>query len=303
MNIFQSFKSGISSSSNYLKENINKIISGNNIEKEILENLEDILISADIGVNSSKELINKLKKKNFEKIDIKTLQNFLSSEIEKTLLPHEKNFFIDHKDSLGVIIFVGVNGSGKTTTIGKIAKKMSKNKRIMIAACDTFRAAAIEQLTKWAKDSDINIFQGKENQDPASVAFEAVKKARIENYDSLLVDTAGRLSNNTNLMNQLAKINSAIVKSNSSAKNRVILVLDGSTGSNLLNQFENFHNLIELDGLIITKLDGTAKGGALISIASKHKIPIYFIGMGEGIDDLIEFRAKEYSQSLFNLGN
>ena len=200
-----------------------------------------------------------------------------------------------------ILIFVGVNGSGKTTSIGKLIKKLKINNKILVAACDTFRAAAVDQLKEWSDLSNVELFKGTLNQDPASVAFKACEKAKTEKYDYLMIDTAGRLSNNINLINQLIKIKSVVLKSTHSQQINNILVLDGTNGSNMNIQVETFSKAIEISGLIITKLDGTAKGGAMISIAKKHQIPIYFIGLGEKEDDLHEFDVQKFSYSLLGL--
>ena len=200
-----------------------------------------------------------------------------------------------------ILIFVGVNGSGKTTTIGKIANKILSNKKILIAACDTFRAAAVEQLENWAKKNNNGFIAGKSNQDPASVAYQATEEFGKENYDFLLIDTAGRLSNNTNLINQLIKLKNVISKVNSSFNIETVLVLDGTNGSNMIKQVEIFGNELNVSSLIITKLDGTAKGGALISIANKFEIPISYVGLGESIEDLVTFNSQNFARSILNL--
>ncbi|PPR44007.1 MAG: Signal recognition particle receptor FtsY [Alphaproteobacteria bacterium MarineAlpha5_Bin11] len=304
MNILQKFKYGISKSSNYLNKNLLEAISKKKIDDNIIKDIEDILISADLGIEVTKLLIDKIKmQKTNNDFSLKDLQLILSNEIEKIIINNEASFNISDSNKPDVYLFVGVNGSGKTTTIGKLAKNLSNEKKILIAACDTFRAAAVDQISDWAKRSKIELYEGKKNQDPASVAFEACEKAKYENYDVLLIDTAGRLSNNKNLMDQLLKIQRAIKKSLNKESQKVFLVLDGSAGNNMLNQFQNYNNLIEIFGIIITKLDGTAKGGALVSVATKYEVPIYFVGMGEKIDDLYPFKAKEFSLSLFNLVN
>ena len=200
-----------------------------------------------------------------------------------------------------ILIFVGVNGSGKTTTIGKIANKILSNKKILIAACDTFRTAAVEQLENWAKKNNSGFITGKSKQDPASVAYQATEKFRKENYDFLLIDTAGRLSNNTNLINQLIKLKNVISKVDSCIKIETVLVLDGTNGSNMIKQAEIFGKEIKVSSIIITKLDGTAKGGALISIANKFEIPISYVGLGESVEDLLEFNSKSFARSILNL--
>ena len=218
-----------------------------------------------------------------------------SSEKTATDERYKKN------DEKKILIFVGVNGSGKTTTIGKIANKILSNKKILIAACDTFRAAAVEQLENWAKKNNNGFIAGKSNQDPASVAYQATEEFGKENYDFLLIDTAGRLSNNTNLINQLIKLKNVISKVNSSFNIETVLVLDGTNGSNMIKQVEIFGNELNVSSLIITKLDGTAKGGALISIANKFEIPISYVGLGESIEDLVTFNSQNFARSILNL--
>lgn len=304
MNILVKFRQGISKSSNFLTTSIKKTVSNRMVDENLLQEIEDILISADLGVNVARQLINHLKKiKISSKINIKTLQMILAEKIEKIIIDREKSLSFEITKKPDVIIFVGVNGSGKTTTIGKLANKLSLKYKVLIAACDTFRAAAVEQVKEWALKSNVKIYEGKNNQDPASVAFEACSEAKEKNYDILLIDTAGRLSNNKDLMNQLSKIKGVISKTLNQENIKTLLILDGSTGSNILNQFETFYNIIGISGIIITKLDGTAKGGSLVSIASRYEVPIYFVGMGEGIDDLYNFKAREFALALFNLEN
>ena len=199
------------------------------------------------------------------------------------------------------MIFVGVNGSGKTTTIGKIANQIPSEKKVLIAACDTFRAAAIEQLKDWAHKNQNDFFSGNANQDPASVAFQATEKFNKENYDYLIIDTAGRLSNNTNLVNQLVKLKNVVSKINIETPIETVLVLDGTNGSNMIKQVEIFGKELNVSSIIITKLDGTAKGGALISIANKYEIPISYVGLGEKPEDLSVFSAKNFARSILNL--
>ena len=302
MNFLSQFRKGISKSSNYLSKNIINTLSNKKINDSVIQEIEDILISADLGIETSKKLINKLKEKNVKNdYSLENIQLTLATEIENILSPYERQLSISNKPE--VYMFVGVNGSGKTTTIGKLAKTLSNNNKILIAACDTFRAAAVNQIKEWAKRSNIETYEGKENQDPASVAFESCTKAKNENYDVMLIDTAGRLGNNKNLMDQLLKIKTIIQKILNQENQKIFLVIDGSSGNNILYQFENFHKIIGIDGIIITKLDGTAKGGALVSLILKYKIPIYFVSLGEKIDDLYPFKAKEFSLSLFNLLN
>ena len=299
MSLINKFNLGLKKTSSFITSNILNSISSNKINSDIIEDIENILISADLGIEVTNHLINKLKSIKLEKkIETKYLIELLSSEISEILSKCEKKI-IESNDQLPVtFIFIGVNGSGKTTTIGKLIGKIKSEKRILVAACDTFRAAAVEQLKEWTKKHEVDTFVGNINQDPASVAYDACKKVKKESYDYLIVDTAGRLSNNTNLLNQLVKIKSVITKSLSEKIIKTVLVLDGTNGSNMINQVKIFTEALDVNGLIITKLDGTAKGGALISIAKKYQLPIYFVGLGEKDDDLFTFNAKEFSKSL-----
>ncbi|SVC75135.1 uncharacterized protein METZ01_LOCUS327989, partial [marine metagenome] len=200
-----------------------------------------------------------------------------------------------------VLLFVGVNGSGKTTTIGKLIHIIPKNKKILVVACDTFRAAAVEQLKEWIIKQSVDFHQGTLDQDPASVAYSACLKIKDKEYDYIVIDTAGRLSNNTNLLNQLVKIKSVIKKTIDENYIKTVLVLDGTNGSNMVNQVDIFSQSMNVSGLIITKIDGTAKGGALISIAKKYEIPIHFVGLGEKADDLYKFNAKNFARSILGI--
>ena len=205
------------------------------------------------------------------------------------------------KNNPKIIIFVGVNGSGKTTTIGKIVNNILIDKKVLIAACDTFRAAAVEQLENWSKKNNSDFISGEINQDPASIAFKACKQFKNDNYEYLLIDTAGRLSNNTNLINQLVKLKNVIMKFDENFDVETVLVLDGTNGSNMIKQAEIFGKELNVSSLIITKLDGTAKGGALISIANKYEIPISYIGLGEKTEDLVNFDSRNFARSILNL--
>ena len=301
MSFFSKFKNNLQKTSNFLSSNILNSFKNNKVDKETLEELESILISADISLDVVDKLINSVRKVKSNNQDIaKTVLETLAKEIEIILKPREKKFLQENDLKSKILIFVGVNGSGKTTTIGKIASQIS-NKKILIAACDTFRAAAIDQLKNWAEKSGNDFYKGDPNQDPASVAFKATEKFNKENYDYLIIDTAGRLSNNTNLINQLVKLKKVVTKINTDTVIETILVLDGTNGSNMIKQVDIFGKELDVSSLIITKLDGTAKGGALISIANKYEIPISFIGLGEKPDDLSDFAAKNFSRSILNL--
>ena len=241
MNILNKFRSGLIKTSNFLTSNIIQSITSKSINPEIIEDIETTLISADIGLEVTDHLISKIKATKInDHVDSTCILKLLSNEISQILLEREENV-INADDILPIIfLFIGVNGSGKTTTIGKLIKKIGNNKKILVAACDTFRAAAIDQLKEWSESQGTDFFQGSINQDPASVAYNACEKTKNKKYDYLIIDTAGRLSNNTNLLNQLIKIKSVINKSSINLTIKTILVLDGTNGSNMINQVETF---------------------------------------------------------------
>jgi len=300
MSLFSKFKNNLQKTSNFLSSNILSSFQNKKVDNETLEELEAVLISADISLDVVEKLINSVRKVKTSDQDItKTVSETLSTEIENILQPREGKILEENNKK--IFIFVGVNGSGKTTTIGKIANKIHKEKKVLIAACDTFRAAAIEQLKDWTHKNHNDFFSGNANQDPASVAFQATEKFNKENYDYLIIDTAGRLSNNANLVNQLVKLKNVVSKINAETIIETILVLDGTNGSNMIKQVEIFGKELNVSSIIITKLDGTAKGGALISIANKYEIPISYVGLGEKSEDLSVFSAKNYARSILNL--
>ncbi len=302
MSLFSKFKNNLQKTSNFLSSNILSSFQNKKVDTKTLEELESVLISADISLEVVEKLINSVRKvKTSDENITKTVLETLSKEIEKILLLREGNIIQENNKNQKILIFVGVNGSGKTTTIGKIANQIINDKKVLIAACDTFRAAAIDQLKDWADKNKNDFFSGKHNQEPASVAFQATEKFNKENYDYLLIDTAGRLSNNTNLVNQLVKLKNVVTKTNKDTIIETILVLDGTNGSNMIKQVEIFGKTLNVTNIIITKLDGTAKGGALISIANKYEIPISYVGLGEKPEDLAVFSAKNFARSILNL--
>jgi len=302
MDILSKFRTGLKKTSSFLASNIIHSLTSKQISSETISDIETTLISADIGLEVTELLVNRIKSiKIVNQSDATFVLKLLSKEITKILSEREKNIFEEYNNNPTIFLFIGVNGSGKTTTIGKLIKKIGKHKKILVAACDTFRAAAVDQLKEWSDNQGADFFQGSINQDPASVAYGACEKAKNEKYDFLMIDTAGRLSNNTNLLDQLIKIKSVINKSAFNFALKTILVLDGTNGSNMIKQVEIFSKSLDVKGLIITKLDGTAKGGALISIAKKYQIPIHFVGLGEKEDDLLNFKANEFSQSLLEI--
>ena len=301
MSLFSKFKNNLQKTSNFLSSNILNSFQNKKVDKETLEELESVLISADISLDVVEQLINSVTKVKTSDQDItKTVLETLSKEIETIVKPREKEILKENIKKQ-ILIFVGVNGSGKTTTIGKISNQINNEKKVLIAACDTFRAAAINQLKDWANKNKNDSFSGNDNQDPASVAFQATEKFNKEDYDYLIIDTAGRLSNNTNLINQLVKLKNVVSKINNETAIETILVLDGTNGSNMIKQVEIFSKELNISSIIITKLDGTAKGGALISIANKYEIPISYVGLGEKTEDLFVFSAKNFARSILNL--
>ena len=302
MNLFNQFQSGLKKTSSYLSTNIAGILKTKKINRDTYDEIETILLSSDIGIEVTNLLIQKIQSSKISNPeDLNLILRLLANELELILQPREKPLLTPKDMQPTVLLFIGVNGSGKTTTIGKLVNTIPKNKKILIGACDTFRAAAVEQLKEWIICQSVDFHQGPLQQDPASVAYSACKKAKEEKYDYVIIDTAGRLSNNTNLLNQLFKIKSVIGKIVEENSIKTILVLDGTNGSNMINQVEIFGKSMNINGLIITKLDGTAKGGALISIAKKYEIPIHFIGLGEKLEDLYEFQAKNFSLSILGI--
>jgi len=302
MSLFFKFKNSLQKTSNFLSSNILSSFQNKKIDSETLEELESVLISADISLDVVEKLISSVRKVKSTNQDITaTVIETLAKEIETILKPREKILLEENERNPKILIFVGVNGSGKTTTIGKIANKIQNEKKILIAACDTFRAAAIDQLKNWTEKSHNDFYAGNNNQDPASVAFQATKKFNKENYDYLLIDTAGRLSNNTNLINQLIKLKNAVAKLDTDTLIETILVLDGTNGSNMIKQVDIFSKELNVSSIIITKLDGTAKGGALISIANEYEIPISYVGLGEKLEDLSDFSARSFARSILSL--
>ena len=255
---------------------------------------------SDLGATTSSTVIENLAKNKFDKeITAEEIKSELSGVIEEILQNVAVPLKIESEYKPQVILVCGVNGAGKTTTIGKLSSKWKKEgKSVMIAACDTFRAAAVEQLEVWANRSGCEIVKGKEASDPASVAYSAYQKAKDENYDILVIDTAGRLQNKKNLMEQLSKIVKVIKKIDDSAPHNSLIVLDATTGQNANSQVKIFGDMVDLNGIIVTKLDGTAKGGVVVSLARQFEIPIHAVGVGEGIDDLNTFEAKSFADSL-----
>lgn len=280
---------------------ISQIFTHKKLDAETAEELEETLILSDMGNELVSGIIKNLQAKKFEKnIGAEEVKSFLTQEIVKILKPCEAALNLDETHRPQVIIFNGVNGSGKTTTIGKIAANLkNQNKKVLIAACDTFRAAASQQLEVWAKRVGCEIIlPQKEAEDPAAVAYRALEFAVKNNFDVLLIDTAGRLQNKQNLMDELKKIGTVLKKIDASAPQENLLILDATTGQNAKSQMEIFNQIVGITGLVITKLDGTAKGGIVVALAQKFKKPIYAIGVGEKLEDLQEFNAEVFARNL-----
>jgi len=301
MNIIEKFKQGLSKSSKNLSSGLGDLFFKKKIDENTLNELEDFLIQSDVGVESATELREKFSNtkvdpKNSDKKDIYKIFSDYASEILK---PLEKDIENTMKNKPSVILIAGVNGVGKTTTIGKLGKILGKNnKKIVFGAADTFRAAAVNQLEIWAKKINADIIKSNEGAEPASVAYKALEHAKKNDFDYLIIDTAGRLQNKKNLMDEFKKITTVIKKIDSSAPHETFLILDATTGQNAINQVEEFKKVTPITGIIMTKLDGTAKGGILLAIGRKFKLPIVALGMGEKEDDLQIFNAQHYSKAL-----
>ncbi len=299
---FGKLKSALSKTKDNILGKVAKIVSRRKIDDDLLEEIEETLIEADIGVQATMKIIDNLKQKTKEQklSEGEDILNLLKDEITAMLTRQEIENSTNSENKPVIWLIIGVNGVGKTTTIGKLATYFtSQGKKVAIAACDTFRAAAIDQITIWAKRSNVDIIKSHENSDPAAVAFDATKAAVARGIDLLLIDTAGRLHTKSNLMEELKKIKRVVLKAAPEVSIYSKLIIDGSTGQNALNQVKVFTDAVGCDGLIITKLDGTAKGGVLIAISEELNIPVDFIGIGESVEDLQKFNPHEYAQALF----
>ena len=285
-------------------KSVEKVTKRRKLDNTMLTEIEDLLISSDLGVATSSFIVEKIKKENFSKeLDITQLKQLISSEIYE-IMNAPKTITEIKNDQLNIWLFVGVNGSGKTTTIGKIAKQEKENgNKVILAAADTFRAAAVEQLSIWSERAGIPIIKGEEKSDPASVVYKAIEESKKGKYDLLLIDTAGRLQNKTDLMEELEKIIRVIKKQDPTAPHNCIIVLDATSGQNVNSQVEIFSKTAGLTGIVMTKLDGTARGGVLVSVTNKFNLPIYRIGLGEKIDDLEIFDPKLFSKVIVGLDN
>ena len=301
MGIFDKFKLGFKKSASNITSGLREIIVKKEIDDSTLDKIEDFLISSDVGVDAASEIKDIIAQK---KIDPKNdpvdeVNKILSDYIISTMKPLEKNDFFQNESKLNIVLISGVNGVGKTTTIGKIGKIFKENGcKVVLSASDTFRAAAIDQLDKWAKKIDVEIIKSDPGSDPASVAFKAIQHAKDKNLDQVIIDTAGRLQNKKNLMDEYRKIANVAKKIDNEAPHQVILILDATSGQNVINQVDEFNKIIPLTGLIMTKLDGTAKGGILLALAKKYNLPIIGLGLGEKEDDLQIFDAEKFAKAF-----
>ena len=302
--IFSKIKENLKKTKEAFDVKLSNVFASNKDINEIIDDIEETLILSDVGVNTSTKICESLRqnlKKQVDKSE-QAIKDLLKKEMENILNvenENNENEKLENISSKKVILVVGVNGVGKTTSIGKLANLYKKQgKKVLFAAADTFRAGAVEQLNIWASRTDSDICIGKEMQDPASVVYDAVKKFKDENYDILICDTAGRLHNKKNLMDELDKINRIIDKNISDIKKEVLMVLDSTTGQNGAIQVKSFYERTNVDGIILTKLDSTAKGGVVFSIVSELNIPIKYIGIGEKIDDIELFSAKEFVDAI-----
>ena len=300
MGFFNKLKIGLEKTKSSLSDKMNDVFSNfRKVDEDLLEELEEILIMSDIGVETSTKIISNLRDRvKKEKLsDENDVKQALKEEIKNILDEQENGLDLSKKPT--VILVVGVNGVGKTTSIGKIANRIKKEgKEVIIAAADTFRAAAVEQVEIWAKRSNSKIVKRDEGTDPASVVFEAIQELKKENGDVLICDTAGRLHNKIYLMDELIKIKKVIDKELPDAKKEVLLVLDATTGQNAISQVKAFKETVDITGLVLTKLDGTAKGGVVIGIVQENKIPVKFIGVGEQIDDMEIFNSEDFVNAI-----
>lgn len=297
---FQRLRAGLARTSSQLTTQISALFTKRKLDEDTLDELEDLLIQSDLGVETAMRITGALSSERYGKdVSGEDVARIMAGEITKVLKPVAKPLELDLSHKPHVILVVGVNGTGKTTTIGKLAAKLSgSGLKVMLAAGDTFRAAAIEQLKIWADRTGSQFIGTKLGADASGLAYDAYEQARAEKSDVLIIDTAGRLQNKTELMAELEKIVRVLGKLDPDAPHTVLQTLDATTGQNALNQVEIFRNVAGVSGLIMTKLDGTARGGILVAIAAKHKLPVYFIGVGEGVDDLEPFEAEDFAKAI-----
>ena len=301
MGIFEKFKFGFKKSAENIKSGLREIIVKKEIDDETLNKIEEFLISSDVGIDAASEIKSIIAEKKIDpnKETVDEINLILKNYILELMTPLERKDFFENKEKLNITLVSGVNGVGKTTTIGKIGQIFKNNgSEVLFSACDTFRAAAIEQLEAWSGKVGVPIVKSDPGSDPASVAYKSIEYAKNNNIKRVLIDTAGRLQNKKNLMDEFKKIAKVIKKTDETAPHDVVLVLDATSGQNIINQLEEFNKIIKITGLIMTKLDGTAKGGVLIAISKKYKVPILGLGLGEKEDDLQIFNAEQFADAF-----
>lgn len=297
---FQRLKSGLSKTSSKLTDGITSVFTKSKLDAASLDDLEDLLIQADLGVDMAVRITDRISGGRYDKgISADEVREILANEVENVLSPVAKELVVGDGHKPHVVLMVGVNGTGKTTTIGKLAAQYkAEGKKVLLVAGDTFRAAAIEQLQVWGERTGCEVMSRNVGADAAGLAFDAITKARSESYDVVMMDTAGRLQNKDGLMDELEKVVRVMRKVDEGAPHDVVLVLDATTGQNALNQVEVFRERAGVSGLVMTKLDGTARGGILVAISAKYGLPVHAIGVGEGIEDLAPFDAKEFAHAI-----
>lgn len=297
MGLFSKIANGLKKTKENISKKFYEVFAGRKLDDDFYDDLESALISVDVGVTAAENIVEELRSACFEKRITSTDE---AKGLLKSIMTAQIDYDVAEYEYPLIILVAGVNGVGKTTAIGKLAKYFkSQGKSVMLAAADTFRAAAAEQLTVWAERSGVRIVKQDEGADPAAVVFDALASAKAKNYDVVLVDTAGRLHNKKNLMNELGKINRVIERECPDADFRTYIVLDATTGQNAVAQVNTFNELLDIDGIILNKLDGTAKGGVVFAISAEEELPVVFVGVGEGIDDLLLFNAEEFIEELF----
>lgn len=296
---------GLKRTSSSIGSAVADLVTKRKLDGAMIEDIEDVLLRADLGTDVAARIAEAVGKGRYDKsVSADDVAAIVAAEVEKVLSPVAKPLEIDATQKPFVILIVGVNGSGKTTTIGKLAAKFSsEGRKVMLAAGDTFRAAAIEQLKIWGERTKSPVIARAQGSDSASLAFEAFEAAKADGRDILLIDTAGRLQNKAELMTELEKVVRVIKKVNSSAPHAVLLVLDATVGQNALSQVDAFHKTAGVTGLVMTKLDGTARGGILVALSAKYKLPVHFIGVGEGVDDLAPFTARDFARAIAGQDN
>ena len=301
VSLFERLKQGLSKAKQGITDRVDQVLkSYTKVDDELIEEIEEILITADVGVETTMDIIDKLTDaiKTKKITDPQDVKGELKLIIEEILTNDNSTLDVSHSPS--IIVMVGVNGVGKTTTIGKLAARYKKEgKKVLIAAGDTFRAAAIDQLEVWANRSGVDIIKHQEGADPGAVIFDSIKAAKARNADLLICDTAGRLHNKSNLMNELSKVFKIIDREYPEAKREVLLVVDATTGQNAVSQAKSFKQVCDITGIVLTKLDGTAKGGVVLAVKSEVDVPVKLIGVGEKMEDLQDFDAKAFSEALF----